>query len=138
VSERQTPLSDRSLRYVIQQAGTIAGIPFPIHPYMLRNSGLYYRSALLLEHTHLSLRQSCLLWNWHGTKVEFSPQMMQDYNAIGQEQEDAFLAAIKQLRAFSGIGFYENVVDYLLGAYLLFPKLKDIPSDYWLAPVGWI
>ena len=64
--------------------------------------------------------------------------MMQEYSEIGQEQEDAFLAAIKRLRAFTGIGCYENVIDYLLGAYLLFPKLKDIPSDYWLAPNGWV
>lgn len=138
VSERQTQLSERSLRHIIQLSGTVAGIPFPIHPYMLRNSGLFYRSALLLQATGLSLRQCCLLWNWHGTKIEFSPQQQQEYSEIRQDQEEAFLAAIKQLRAFTGIGFYQNVIDYLLGAYLLFPKLEDIPDNYWLAPIGWI
>ncbi len=83
-SERIQRLSDRSLHHIIQQAGAIADIPFPTHPYMLRRSGLFYRAALLLQPTGLSLRQCCLLWNWHGTKAGFSPQEEQEYLAIFQ------------------------------------------------------
>ena len=32
---------------------------------------------------------------------------------------------------------YENIIDYLLGAYLLFPRLPEIPDNYWLAPCNW-
>ncbi len=137
VSERQTRLAERSLHHLIQQAGKTADIPFPIHPYMLRTSGLYYRAALLLQPTSLSLRQCCLLWNWHGTQVAFSPEQERSKSEITKFQEDSFLAAIKRLRAFTGIGHYQNVIDYLLGAFLLFPGLGGIPHDYWLSPVGW-
>ncbi|OWY65333.1 integrase [cyanobacterium TDX16] len=136
-SERQTRLAERSLHHLIQQAGKTAEIPFPIHPYMLRTTGLYYRSALLLQSSSLSLRQCCLLWNWHGTQVAFSPEQEQEYQTIAKFQEDSFLAAIRRLRAFTGIGHYQNVIDYLLGAYALFPRLQGIPQDYWLSPVGW-
>lgn len=136
-SERRTRLSERSLHHLIQQAGKSADIPFPIHPYMLRTTGLYYRSALLLQPSSLSLRQCCLLWNWHGTKVALTPAQEREYGEITKFQEDTFLAAIKRLRAFTGIGHYQNVIDYLLGAYALFPKLGGIPQDYWLAPIDW-
>lgn len=136
-SERQTRLAERSLHHLIQQAGKSADIPFPIHPYMLRTTGLYYHSALLLQPSSLSLRQCCLLWNWHGTNVAFSPEQERSKSEIAKFQEDSFLAAIKRLRAFTGIGHYQNVIDYLLGAYALFPKLGGIPHDYWLAPCDW-
>ncbi len=136
-SERRTRLSERSLHHLIQQAGKSAGISFPIHPYILRTTGLYYRAALLLQPTSLSLRQCCLLWNWHGTKVAFSPEQEREYGEITKFQEDTFLAAIKRLRAFIRIGHYQNVIDYLLGAYALFPQLQSIPQDYWLAPIDW-
>ena len=105
---------------------------------MLRRSGLYYRSALLLQPLGLSLRQCCLLWNWNATKVDFSVQAQQELKAIDKTTEAAFLAALKQLQVFSGIQIYENVIDYLLGAYSLFPKLQGIPHDYWLAPDRWL
>lgn len=137
-SERHTRLSERSLHHLIQRAGARADIPFPIHPYMLRRSGLYYRSALLLQPLGLSLRQCCLLWNWNATKVDFSVQAQQELKAIDKTSEAAFLAALKQLQAFSGIQIFENVIDYLLGAYSLFPGLQEIPHDYWLAPDRWL
>ncbi len=136
-SERKQRLSDRSLHHIIQQAGAIADIPFPTHPYMLRRSGLFYRAALLLQPTGLSLRQCCLLWNWHGTKAGFSPQEEQEYLAISFVQDETFLAALAILKAFTGIGGYENLIDYLLGAFLLFPHLQNIPNNYWLAPTRW-
>jgi len=136
-SERKQRLSDRSLHHIIQQAGEVADIPFPTHPYMLRRSGLYYRAALLLQPLGLTLRQCCLLWNWNGTTVEFSPQSEQDYRAIDKAQVNAFKAALEKLKALKRIAVYQNVIDYLLGAFLLFPRLQGIPQDYWLAPNRW-
>jgi len=136
-SERQQRLSERSLHHHIQQAGEIAQLPFPVHPYMLRRSGLYYRAALLLASTSLSLRQCCLLWNWHGTNIHFSAEEEQEYYAISSVQKSAFLTALERMKAFTGIKLYENVIDYLLGAFLLFPNLQGIPHNYWLSPSNW-
>ena len=141
-SERKQRLSDRSVHHIIQQAGAFARIelkdlPNPTHPYMLRRSGLSYRSALLLQKAGLSLRQSCLIWNWLANTTKFSSQESQEYLAISQLKDEAFLAALKQLKAFTGIQRYESLIDYLLGAYSLFPSLQSIPADYWLAPPGW-
>ncbi|MBE9019190.1 integrase [Chroococcidiopsis sp. CCALA 051] len=135
-TERQTRLNQRSLHYLIAQAGKIANLTFPIHPYMLRRSGLFYRAALLLQPLHLSLQQCCLLWNWHGTKVEFDQQQEREMMTMGVETSEAFLAALKQLQSFTRIQSYDNLIDYLLGAFLLFPHLDRLPSDYWLAPVA--
>ena len=66
-SERQQRLSDRSLHHIVYQAGVVAGLPIPVHPYMLRRSGLYYRAALLLQSANLSLHECCLLWNYYAT-----------------------------------------------------------------------
>jgi len=137
-SERQQRLSERSLHHQIQQAGEIAQLPFPVHPYMLRRSGLYYRAALLLlASTSLSLQQCCLLWNWHGTNIPFSAEEEREYRAISSMQESAFLTALERMKAFTGIKLYENVVDYFLGAFLLFPNLQGIPHNYWLSPSNW-
>lgn len=136
-SERKQRLSARSLHHIIQQAGEIASLPFPIHPYMLRRSGLFYRAALLLQPLGLSLRQCCLLWNCHSTTVAFSTQEEQEYRAIERKREEAFLSALKRMKAFTGIATDQNAIDYLLGAYSLFPRLQGIPQDYWLAPRSW-
>ncbi|OWY68975.1 integrase [cyanobacterium TDX16] len=136
-TERQTRLNQRSLHYIIALAGESANLTFPIHPYMLRRSGLYYRAALLLQPLHLSLQQCCLLWNWHGTKVEFSRQQEREMMAMGLAKSEAFLAALKQLQSFTRIQSYDNLIDYFLGAFLLFPHLDRPIDDYWLAPVDW-
>ena len=141
-SERRQRLSDRSVHHIIQQAGAVARIalkelPNPTHPYMLRRSGLSYRSALLLQKAGLSLRQSCLIWNWLADTTKFSSQELQEYLAISQLKDEAFWATLKQLKDFTGIQRYESLLDYLLGAYSLFPGLQGIPADYWLAPPGW-
>lgn len=136
-SERKQRLGERSLHHIIQQAGEIADIPFPTHPYMLRRSGLYYRAALLLQPLGLSLRQCCLIWNWHGTSISFTSQESEEYRAIDRVSESAFLASLEKLKAFTRITIYQNVIDYLLGAFLLFPRLQGIPQDYWLAPRNW-
>ncbi|AFZ33574.1 MULTISPECIES: tyrosine-type recombinase/integrase [Cyanophyceae] len=137
VSERRKRLSARSLHHQIQQAGEIAQLPFPVHPYMLRRTGLYYRAALLLASTSLSLRQCCLLWNWDRANVPFSAKEKQEYLAISSKQKSAFLIALERMKAFTGIKLDENVIDYLLGAFLLFPRLEMIHHNYWLAPVQW-
>lgn len=136
-SERKQRLRKRSLHHIIQQAGEVADIPFPVHPYMLRRTGLYYRAALLVQPLGLSLRQCCLLWNWHATSIPISASAEQEYLALPQKQESAFLTALERLKAFTGIAVYQNVIDYLLGAFLLFPRLQGIPQDYWLAPSNW-
>lgn len=136
-SERQQRLSERSLHHIIQQAGKVAGLDFPVHPYMIRRSGLYYRAALLLADTGLTLRQCCLLWNWQTKKISWFSKVADQYRAIEPEQRAAFLSALEQMKAFCGIQFHENIIDYLLGAYSLFPQLQDIPVNYWLAPNNW-
>ena len=60
-SERKQRFSERSLRHIIQSAGEIATLPLPVHPYMLRRSGLYYRAAILVADAGLSLGQCCLI-----------------------------------------------------------------------------
>lgn len=136
-SERRQRLSERSLHHLIQQAGATAKLPIPVHPYMLRRSGLYYRAALLLQRLGLTLRQCCLLWNWQTKKISWFSKVAFEYRTIEPEQRAAFLVALEIMKGFCGIQFHENVIDYLLGAYLLFPQLQDIPDNYWLAPDNW-
>ncbi len=136
-SERKQRLSERSLHHIIRQAGELASLALSVHPYMLRRSGLYYRAALLLKPLGLSLRECCLLWNWHQTNIPFSAEAEQEYRAMKPQQKTAFLAALERMRGFSGITTKENTIDYLLGAFLLFPHLQGIPNDFWLTPPGW-
>ena len=42
VSERKAPLSERTVRHIIAEAGKLAGFSFPIHPHMLRHSTGFY------------------------------------------------------------------------------------------------
>ncbi len=133
-SERQQRLSDRSLHHIVYQAGKQANLPIPVHPYMLRRTGLYYRAALLLQTADLSLHECCILWNYYATS---SPSAQLEYQAIERKKEEAFLTAFEQVKAFAGISAGENAIDYLLGAYSLFPGLQAIPEGYWLAPADW-
>ena len=146
-SERKQRLSERSLHHIIQQAGANAiqdavaaeGVEMPntTHPYMLRRSGLYYRSALLLQATGLSLSQCCLLWNWHATNTPCSATDQEKYYSISSTQKSAFFQTLDQIKVFSGITLYQNTIDYLLGAFSLLAQLRDIPQDYWLSPINW-
>ncbi len=136
-SERQQRLSDRSLHHIVQLSGIVAGLPMPIHPYMLRRSGLYYRAALLLQGANLSLHECCLLWNYYATSSAMPASAQLGYQAIERKREEAFLLAFEQIKAFAGISSDENVIDYLLGAYLLFPRLPEFSDNYWLAPRNW-
>ncbi|WP_233221142.1 tyrosine-type recombinase/integrase [Chlorogloea sp. CCALA 695] len=135
-SERQQRLSDRSLHYIVQLSGEKAGLPMPIHPYRLRRSGLYYR-AVLLQSTHLSLHECCLLWNYYATPSAMPASFQLEYQAINRKREQTFLLAFDQIKAFAGVSSDENVIDYLLGAYLLFPRLPEISGNYWLTPSYW-
>ena len=136
-SERKQRLSDRSLHHIVQQAGIVAGLPIPVHPYMLRRSGLYYRAALLLQEANLSLHECCLLWNYYATSSAMPASFQLEYGAINRKREETFLLAFDQITAFSGISADENIIDYLLGAYLLSPPKPEIYNNYWLAPSNW-
>ena len=136
-SERQQRLSDRSLHHIVQKAGVVAGLPIPVHPYMLRRSGLYYRAALLLQSANLSLPECCLLWNYYATSSAMPASAQLEYQAINRKREEIFLLTFNQIKAFSGISADENIIDYLLGAYLLFPRLEESSDNYWLAPSHW-
>lgn len=136
-SERKQRLSERSVHHIIQQAGEIAALPNPTHPYMLRRSGLYFRSALLLQDTGLSLSQCCLLWNASATNTPLSAADQEKYYAISSAQKNAFFTTLEQIRVFTGITLEQNTIDYLLGAFSLFPQRENIPHDYWLSPSNW-
>ncbi|WP_009631618.1 tyrosine-type recombinase/integrase [Synechocystis sp. PCC 7509] len=136
-SERKQRLSDRSLHHIVHQAGKQAGLPLPVHPYMLRRSGLYYRAALLLQRANLSLHECCLLWNYYATSSAMTASAQIEYRAIERKREETFLLAFEQIKAFAGISSDENVIDYLLGAYLLSPHLSEIFDNYWLTPAYW-
>lgn len=45
VSERQGPLSADAARHIIERAGQLSGIPFPVHPHMLRHATGYYLAS---------------------------------------------------------------------------------------------
>ncbi len=45
VSERNTPLSTVSFRVIVSRAGVAAGLPFPVHPHMLRHACGYYLAS---------------------------------------------------------------------------------------------
>jgi type 1 fimbriae regulatory protein FimB/type 1 fimbriae regulatory protein FimE len=42
VSERGGPLTARAVRHMVLRAGKVAGLPFPIHPHMLRHACGFY------------------------------------------------------------------------------------------------
>lgn len=49
ISQMGLPLSDRTCEKIIEKAGIIAGLPFPIHPHMLRHSCGYYLANLGID-----------------------------------------------------------------------------------------
>jgi type 1 fimbriae regulatory protein FimB/type 1 fimbriae regulatory protein FimE len=48
MSERQTPLTNRTVHHIIARAGKAASLPFTVHPHMLRHSTGFY----LANHGH--------------------------------------------------------------------------------------
>jgi type 1 fimbriae regulatory protein FimE len=42
LSERASPLTDRTIRHIVLRAGQEAGLPFPVHPHMLRHACGFY------------------------------------------------------------------------------------------------
>ena len=42
LSERGSPLNDRTIRHIILRAGIDAQLPFPVHPHMLRHACGFY------------------------------------------------------------------------------------------------
>lgn len=45
VSERKGPLLPNAFRAILNRAGAIVGLPFPIHPHMLRHATGYYLAS---------------------------------------------------------------------------------------------
>jgi type 1 fimbriae regulatory protein FimB/type 1 fimbriae regulatory protein FimE len=45
VSERGGTLTDSGVRKMIARAGELAGLPFPVHPHMLRHAAGYYLAS---------------------------------------------------------------------------------------------
>lgn len=122
---------------LLQVAALKPGCRFPcIH--ICYGLGLYYRAALLLEPLGLSLRQCCLLWNLHHTSTSLFPQEEIEYRAISRFQEEGFLFTLERIKAFTKITAYDNLIDYILDAFLLFPRLEAIPKNYWLTPSNWL
>jgi len=44
-TERQGPMTDRTARHIIARAGEVAGLPFSVHPHMLRHATGYYLAS---------------------------------------------------------------------------------------------
>ena len=130
------PLLDKAFKQCVAAGYSFATFG-PIHPYILRRSGLYFRAALLLQDAGLTLRQCCLLWNWHATSIPLSASDEQEYYALTTAQKNAFFKTLDRIKVFSGITLDQNIIDYLLGAFSLFPQLQNIPPDYWLSPLNW-
>jgi type 1 fimbriae regulatory protein FimB/type 1 fimbriae regulatory protein FimE len=42
ISERDSPLTARAIRHIVARAGAEAGLPFPVHPHMLRHACGFY------------------------------------------------------------------------------------------------
>lgn len=42
LSERGSPLTDRTIRHIVLRASQEAGLPFPVHPHMLRHACGFY------------------------------------------------------------------------------------------------
>ena len=42
LSERETPLTGRTIHHIISRAGAAAALPFPVHPHMLRHACGFY------------------------------------------------------------------------------------------------
>jgi len=104
-----------------------------LHPYMLRRSGLYYRSALLQK---LGYLYANLAYFGIGLKLQLS-----SLTRRARVFEDlpnprwSFLAALKQLKTFTGIQGYES--HWLLWAVTLcFPIYKH--SCWLLAGSLWL
>lgn len=54
-----------------------------------------------------------------------SDSALLEHQVIDRKREEAFLTAFEQVKAFAGVSADENAIDYLLGAYFLFPVCKQ-------------
>jgi type 1 fimbriae regulatory protein FimE len=78
-SERQAPLTDRSVRHIIARAGTLAKFSFTIHPHMLRHSTGFYLAnkgedtrAIQSYLGHANIKNTVIY-------TELSPQRFKDF-----------------------------------------------------------
>lgn len=79
VSERQAPLTDRSVRHIIARAGRLAKFSFTIHPHMLRHSTGFHLAnkgvdtrAIQSYLGHANIKNTVIY-------TELSPQRFKDF-----------------------------------------------------------
>ena len=96
--------------HIVYQAGNLARLPIPTLPCTLRCAGLYFRAALLLQSTDLSLHECCLLWNYYATSSARLAFVQLKYGAIERKKEEAFLLAFEQIKAFVSVSAAEKTL----------------------------
>ncbi|HEY9873843.1 MAG TPA: tyrosine-type recombinase/integrase [Candidatus Obscuribacterales bacterium] len=134
-SERRHRLSLRSIHHIVSQAGILAGLEFPIHPYMLRTSGILYRAALLLRKMpSVTFRQCHLTWLRYGTFTSLTVAEKREFSAIDPSVVEAIWALIEQVREFIGVNSYNHAAKYVLQAFAAYPDEEHLPEDFWLRP----
>ena len=79
MSERQAPLTDRSVRHIIARAGRLAKFNFTLHPHMLRHSAGFYLAnkgvdtrAIQSYLGHANIKNTVIY-------TELSPQRFKDF-----------------------------------------------------------
>jgi integrase len=79
VSERKAPLTVRAAQLIVSRAGELAGLPFPIHPHMLRHSTGFYLAnrgfdtrAIQSYMGHANIKNTVIY-------TELSPQRFNDF-----------------------------------------------------------
>ena len=79
VSERKAPLTVRAVQLIVSRAGKLAGLPFPIHPHMLRHSTGFYLAnkghdtrAIQSYMGHANIKNTVIY-------TELSPQRFNDF-----------------------------------------------------------
>jgi integrase len=79
LSERVTPLTERTIHHIVSRAGEAAALPFPVHPHMLRHAcGFYLANRNLDTRTiqhylgHRNIQHTVRY-------TELAPQRFQDF-----------------------------------------------------------
>jgi type 1 fimbriae regulatory protein FimE len=77
--ERKGPLTPSSVRKIVARAGVVAGIPFPIHPHMLRHGAGYFLAnagqdtrAIQCYLGHRNITHTCIY-------TQLSPERFKDF-----------------------------------------------------------
>jgi len=137
-SERRHRLSERSIHHIVSRAGVLAGLEFPIHPYMLRTSGILYRAALLLRKMpSVTFRQCYLTWLRYGTFTTLSVAEKREFSSIDPSVVEAVWTVVERIREFMGVNSYNHAAKYVLQVFAAYPSNEHLPVDFWLKPPDW-